>query len=58
MIINGIFMVLGLAVLALGIYVKVDPSYSAFNKVLTETPASFARMFSKHLMIMFDSFIK
>lgn len=49
-IINGIFMVLGLGVLALGIYLKVDPSYSAFSKVLTETPNAFAQKNNANLL--------
>lgn len=49
-IINGIFMILGLGILALGIYLKVDPSYSTITNVLNQNPADDAAKSGAYLV--------
>ena len=39
-IINGLFVILGLVVLALGVYIHLDPSYSRISELFNIDPTS------------------
>lgn len=41
-LINSLFLLLGLGILALGIYIKLDPSYSTIFKLLNNSPSHYS----------------
>jgi hypothetical protein len=58
-ILNAIFLIIGLGVLALGIYLKLDPSYSTSSKLFNVDLADDASEFNRDqslLIIFFHGF--